>query len=347
MCGGTKTVNNTTTTQASADLPAWAKPYFERNIAKAEAEFGKPYEGFTGDRLAGPDAATLQSRQQMEVVAGTGVAGLGMAQQAAQQGMQTAQQLGQYSPTQFSEFQYQQPQTFTGANVSQYMSPYQQNVTNVQKAEAIKDFNRLQGARDAQAVQAGAFGGSRQGVQQALAQEQVLDQLANIQATGQQKAFESAAQQFGADRAAQMTAEQRQAAELGRVQTGTEAAQQFGAGQGLAALEAGTGLGQELTRLGELGRQTDIQNAQLLEGVGAARTAEEQAQLDLDYQDFLAQRDFGRQQVSDMTGILAGMPIAATGTTSGTSTQQSQAPGAFQQAVGAGLSGLSLYKAFG
>ena len=41
--GGSKTYNNTTTTGGSsqADLPAWAKPYFERNLAKAEAEYGK------------------------------------------------------------------------------------------------------------------------------------------------------------------------------------------------------------------------------------------------------------------------------------------------------------------
>ena len=48
--GGSKTVYNTTTQQGSsqADLPAWAKPYFERNLARAEAEYGKPYEAYTG-----------------------------------------------------------------------------------------------------------------------------------------------------------------------------------------------------------------------------------------------------------------------------------------------------------
>tara|TARA_R110002073_G_scaffold64941_1_gene162497 strand:- start:315 stop:542 length:228 start_codon:yes stop_codon:yes gene_type:complete len=47
-----KTYNSTTTNQGSsvADLPAWAKPYFERNLAKAEAEYGKAYNPYTGDR---------------------------------------------------------------------------------------------------------------------------------------------------------------------------------------------------------------------------------------------------------------------------------------------------------
>ena len=50
-----------------------------------------------------------------------------------------------------------------------------------------------------------------------------------------------------------------------------------------------------------------------------------------------------------MTGILSGMPIAATGTNTyqGTSTTPQQQPGTLQQLAGAGLTGLSLYKAYG
>ena len=63
MCGS-KTVNNTTTQSGTseADLPAWAKPYFERNIAKAEAEFSKPYEAYQGQRIAATDPSTAASR---------------------------------------------------------------------------------------------------------------------------------------------------------------------------------------------------------------------------------------------------------------------------------------------
>jgi hypothetical protein len=67
----------------------------------------------------------------------------------------------------------------------------------------------------------------------------------------------------------------------------------------------------------------------------------------LDYANFLEQQGYTREQIGNMTGILSGMPIAATGTSSGTSTTPTQQPGAFQQAVGAGLTGLSLYKAYG
>lgn len=350
MCGGGTTYNTTSTTDMSSDtkLPEWAAPYFERNIARAEAEYTKPYEAYTGQRIADTDPNTLAARQATVGIAGSGIQGLGAAQQYTQQGMQTAQQLGQYNPTQFTEFGYTQPQTFTGEAVNQYMSPYMQNVVDTQKNQAILDFQRQGAARNAQAVQAGAFGGSRQAVSNYLAEEGLQRQLGDIQATGQQKAYEQAATQFGADRAAQMAAEQARAAELARVQTGTEAAQQFGAGQGLKALELGQGIAGDLTKLGELQRQTDIQNAQLLEGVGGAQTAEQQQRMDLDYQNWLQQQGYTAQQIGNMTGILSGMPIAATGTTTGTSTTVGSQPGpsALQQIAGAGLTGLSLYKAF-
>lgn len=350
MCGGGSTTYNTTETKSVAnnDLPAWAKPYFERNIAKAEAEFSKPYEAYTGDRLAGTNSLVTGSQDRVLGIADTGVKGLGTAQDFATKGMTRATELGNYNGGNFSEYGFQQPDMFTGDAVSQYMSPYMQNVTDVQKSAAIQDFNRLQGARDSKAVQAGAFGGSRQAVEQGLAQEQLLGQLAGIQATGSQQAYADASKQFGADRTAMMSDEARRAAELGRVQTGNEASTQFGAGQGLAALGVGNQLGSELTRLGEIGRQTDIQNTQLMEGVGKARQGVDQAELDMDYQNFLAEQGYTREQIGNMTGILSGMPIAATGTQnmSGTSTVPVQQPGAFQQAAGAGLSALSLYKAF-
>ena len=54
------------------------------------------------------------------------------------------------------------------------------------------------------------------------------------------------------------------------------------------------------------------------EGVGQAEQAGDQAQLDLDYANFLEQQGYTREQIGNMTGILSGMPIAATGTSSGT-----------------------------
>jgi hypothetical protein len=224
------------------------------------------------------------------------------------------------------------------------MSPYMENVLDVQKAQAIEDFDRLRGARNTRAVQAGAFGGSRQAVQESMAEEALMKQMGQIDATGRQAAFEQAAQQFGADRAAQMARESEKAGELGRVQTGMEASRQFGAGQSLAALEAAGRSAQQLAGFGELERGAGIQNAQLLEAIGRAQQGEAQAGLDIGYQDYLRQQGFPREQLGFYSDILRGLPVANAGTTTSTGSVYTNPA---QQALGAGLSALSLYKAYG
>ena len=304
----------------------------------------------------------------------------------------------------YNEYGFQQPDMFTGESVGQYMSPYMQNVVDVQKQQAQLDFDRSQAGRDAAAVQAGAFGGSRQAVGDYLAQEGLARQMGDIQATGQQQAFQQAATQFGADRAAQMAVEQQRAAELarvqagragelGRVQTGEvgelarvqsgrageqsrldalraseqarvqqamEQSRQFGAGQALAAEQAAIGaagqmgtmgqgigglgmnvgsLGQSLVGLGEKQRAADIQGAQLLETIGRDIRAEDQARLDMSYEDFARQRDYPIQQYERMAGILRGVPV-----TPNVEEQRMVSYNPLQQALGAGISGLGLYK---
>jgi len=311
----------------------------------------------------------------------------------------------------YNEYNFQQPDMFTGQAVQNYMSPYMQNVVDVQKQQAQLDFDRSQAGRDASAVQAGAFGGSRQAVGDYLAQEGLARQMGNIQATGQQQAFQQAATQFGADRAAQMDMERLRGAELarvqagragelGRVQTGEvgelarvqagssseqarldalrsseqarvqqaiEQSRQFGAGQALAAEQGainaagqmgtmgqgigalGTNvgqlgmnvgsLGQSLAGLGQQQRAADIQGAQLLETIGRDIRAEDQARLDMSYEDFARQRDYPMQQYERMAGILRGVPV-----TPNVEEQRMVSYNPLQQALGAGISGLGLYK---
>ncbi len=304
----------------------------------------------------------------------------------------------------YNEYGFQQPDMFTGQAVQNYMSPYMQNVVDVQKQQAQLDFDRGQAGRDASAVQAGAFGGSRQAVGDYLAQEGLARQMGDIQATGQQQAFQQAATQFGADRAAQMDMERLRAAELarvqagragelGRVQTGEvgelarvqsgsageqarldalrsseqarvqqaiEQSRQFGAGQALAAEQGAIGaagqmgtmgqgigalgmnvgsLGQSLVGLGEKQRAADIQGAQLLETIGRDIRAEDQARLDMSYEDFARQRDYPTQQYEKMASILRGVPV-----TPNVEEQRMVSYNPLQQALGAGISGLGLYK---
>jgi hypothetical protein len=65
--------------------------------------------------------------------------------------------------------------------------------------------------------------------------------------------------------------------------------------------------------------------------------------LDIGYQDFLRQQAFPREQLSFFSNILRGLPIAP-GQTTATFGQQ---PGLAQQALGAGIGGVGLYRALG
>lgn len=343
--GGSSQSAPTNQTITQTNIPDEFKPYFERLMGRVEEQSLQPYQAYGGQRLA-PSSGIGDigaSREAVRGIAGAGVPGIDFAQQTAQQNVDIARGLGQYAPGQFSQFEFGPARQFTGQEVQGYMSPYIQNVLDVQKSAAIEDFDRLRGARNTRAVQAGAFGGSRQGVQEGMAEEALLKQLGQIDATGRQAAFEQAAQQFGADRAAQMAQMQAQAGELGRVQTGLEASRQFGAGQGLSALSAAGAEAGRLAALGEQERAAGIQGAQLLEGIGRAQQAEQQAGLDLAYQDFLRQQGYPQEQLAFYSDVLRGLPVAPI---SSQAQQGYQSYNPAQQALGAGLSALSLYRAF-
>jgi hypothetical protein len=131
---------------------------------------------------------------------------------------------------------------------------------------------------------------------------------------------------------------------MARVQQQNEAANQFGAGQGIAALGAGAAGAQALAGYGQLGREADIQNAQLLETVGRSQQQEGQQGLDIQYQDYLTKQGFTQSQIGQLSNMLQGLPIQNSGVTNTVGTPAT--PGFGQQLLGAGLGGLSLYRAF-
>ena len=130
---------------------------------------------------------------------------------------------------------------------SQYMSPYMQNVVDIQQREAQRQADIAGTQRGAQAARSGAFGGSRAAIMDAEAARNLALQKGDIQAIGQQQAFQNAQQQFNAEQNARMQAalanqgagltvgQQNLAAQLGT--------QQLGAGQNLQAQLANQGMG--------------------------------------------------------------------------------------------------------
>ena len=91
---------------------------------------------------------------------------------------------------------------FDDRSAQRYMNPYLSNVLDRQQQRATDRFGEQRAQRNQQAIQAGAFGGSRQGVQDAIAQRELNESLQDIEAKGLSNAFTQAQQQFERDRAA-------------------------------------------------------------------------------------------------------------------------------------------------
>jgi hypothetical protein len=331
--------SNTTQTVIQ-DLPPYARPYFQRHLSRAEGVFNQPYEAYQGQRLAQFSPDVLASHQRVRDLSSAGIPGLTGAMDRMGELGQQAQRLGQQDPSQFEAYQFDPTRQFTGEEVERYMSPYMDAVVQRQQQDAMRQFEMMGGSRNARAIGAGAFGGSRQAIQEGLAEESLGRQMGDISATGRQQAFESAARQFASDRAAQMTTEQQRAMEQARVQSQTadESLRQRAFELQTMGFSADAAMQQAM--LGERARAGDIQAAQLLERIGMQQMSQQQAGMDIAYEDFLRQQQYPQQQTAFMADLLRGLPIA------GGFTQQTQQPrNPLQDLLGLGISGVGLYNA--
>jgi len=89
---------------------------------------------------------------------------------------------------------------------SAYMSPYMQNVVDIQQREAQRQADIQSTKRGAGFAQAGAFGGSRQAIENAEAARNLATQKGDIQAQGLQSSYQQAQQQFNAEQQAALQA---------------------------------------------------------------------------------------------------------------------------------------------
>lgn len=98
----------------------------------------------------------------------------------------------EYDAAQAKGAQMTGPASWTDAGVAQkYMNPYMQNVVDIQKREANRDYEKQLNALNAQTVQAGAFGGSRQAIERAEAARNQATKLSDIEAQGLNQAYTS------------------------------------------------------------------------------------------------------------------------------------------------------------
>lgn len=182
--------------------------------------------------------------------------------------------------------------------VDQYMSPYMQSVVGIQQREAQRAADIARTQSNAQAVKAGAFGGSRQAIMDAEAARNLAIQKGDIQAKGSQDAFTQAQAQFNAEQQARLQANLanqgvQQQANVQNLSAGLQT-QGLGAQTGLQAqqLNQQTGL-QALLANQQTGLQAGQSNQQMQYNTGL-QNAQMQQQANLANQQMLGQ--YGLQQ---------------------------------------------------
>jgi hypothetical protein len=171
MGGGGGGGPNTTYSQTS-NIPEYAQPYVEQMLGSAQGEI------FNKDASGNP--TSIKPYQPFSNDPNAYIAGFSPMQRQAQQSTQNLQA----GPQGFQQ------------DVGAYMSPYAEYALQPQMQAAARQ-SAIQGQQQqAQAAQAGAFGGGRDAIMRAERERALGDTQSNIMATGMQNAFNQAQQQY-------------------------------------------------------------------------------------------------------------------------------------------------------
>jgi hypothetical protein len=389
-------------TVTQTNLPEYARPYFENLLQRGQAESYREYTPYEGQRLAGFDPMQTQAQQEVGGMQTPGQFGTatGLGTTAGMQAL-TA---GQYAPTnvnmltaqapQLAQYQMGPAQGVQGAQVrtdsftapgttQQFMSPYMQNVVDIQKQEALRDAQKTQLGANLAAARQGTYGGARQALAMTERERNLADQMSQIQATGSQAAYQQAQQGFEQEQARRLQAQQATGqfgmqAQLANQQAGLTTAQQnlqallgtqqLGAQQGMQAQLANQQALLEAQRLGEQSRQfgaglglqgaqAATQAAQTLGQLGTSQQATdlqriqaqaasgaEQRQLEQQRLD-TSYADFLRQRDYPMEQLsyYSSLLRGIPVQMGSTQTTYAQPPSLASQVSGLGLAGLGLY----
>jgi len=261
------------TTTSTSSIDPQIKEAFLANFQQAQGVAGalptQQFAGYNPMYQAGEEALVNTA------LAGPGISGTDLAAQMAAYG-------GVYQPGQITAQQTNLGMTGPGS-IGSYMNPYTESV----RANALGD---LEAARQAAIQQTGerataarAFGGSRQGVAEALTNQGFAKQAANLGTTLNEQAFNQAMAMQQADIG------RRSAADIANQQAGLQGAQlRLGGASQLGNLAAQ----QQALRLG---------GAQAVMGAGGARQALDQQQMD-------AIRNIGLQRLGVVQSSLGAQP---------------------------------------
>ena len=282
----------TSTVVQAQKLPEEISPFVKEILGEAQdlykAEIERGYDPYTGETIAPLTAEEEAAMAGISGLAGTTTPLLEEALETYRGGAEE----------------------FTPEVAKEYMSPYQRAVTDIEKREAERTFERDTMPRfEASGVEAGGLSGlgTRAGVQAAELQRNQNILLADIEAKGLQSAFQDARMGFESQKAR----EQQMATNIGKT--------------GPALFQAG---------LAEQGA---------LQTVGEQKRGLGQSALDEAYYRFLEEKQFPQKTLGDYSGMVYANPMAGLTSSTRTETGTPFVPSTGQQIMGMGLAGLNVF----
>ena len=292
--GGSTTTTQQGSSESTNEIPQWVQNAGQQNYGLAQQVASQPLQQYQGQMVAdtGP-----QMQQAWNLAGNSG--GVGQdAQNASQAGYLNTmgQTPGQVNPAQLSS-----------TNLQPYMNPYTQSVIN-STLPIMQQQNALnQNQIGNQANSANAFGGSRQGIQQGVAQAQGAQNIGQMAAQLNQANFGQAQQ------AAQY--------DVGQQNTAQAQNQQAGLSQEQLTNQAAAGLGQ----LGTQQMQNNIANYGMLTSAGGLEQNQSQNDINANMSKFNQAFQYPQQQLGMMESSLGMTPYdSATSGTSASSQTQTQ-----------------------
>ena len=217
----------------------------------------REYQPFPDERVLGFTEQELLGRQQLADLA---LSGLGYPQ--AQRAADVASQVAGYTPSLLRD-----------VDLTPYQTQYQEGVTDIALRELDRQRQMRQQDVSEQAIRAGAFGGSRQGIVESELERQYAQQAGDIATRGAQAGLEYAQRGALNDLAAQ------------RAAPGVQ-------------LQGASALSQAANQLRSLG----FSDAEVIQQLGGQERALSQLGTDFDYSQFQEAQGFPSQQLNTLLG---------------------------------------------
>lgn len=329
--GGSSTASGYST--QSTQLPDWITGPAQQAVQQATALSQRPTQVNPYETVATPTADTQQAYQQIRNMQGAGDPNYAAATQGYLNLAPLAQGVtpGQLAANTQSLVNPQQlyqntqalinPQQIT-ANTQSLLDPYTDAVINPVVTQMRQGLAQNLQNIGKSASDVGAYGGSRQGVTEGVAQSQEAQNEAAMVANLKNQQWTNAAGQ-----AMQLQQNAQQAA-LNQWATGS------GQALDLSKLNLGTGLSalSQLPGVATAQQQYDAANAGILSAAGTAQQQQAQSQQDILASQWQEAQNYPVQNLDILLGALTGVPYGTT--TSGWSPQQQPTSNVAGQVMG-------------